>query len=189
MGHAQSATGTDHSAAPSATSADEKMLRHIVKRLTHTAMIWHTTSNGREAGTTSERRSNYTKRFTAIIRGYSPATVQRLAGRFIDREYDFIADSLISHDETEEFINDLIVFRRNIIDSTELGFPTKRSLYLRGISHYDHIEPQTGGDYPERRIAQGTAILRVTAHLKSQGIKNEGVSAADGRNMPASPTR
>lgn len=178
METAQRIMDTASTAARTVTHHDKSLVNNAAEWLTNTSMRWHGSSS--DPAHRNELRARYFNDFTETLMGYAPATVQRLNQTFILHEADFIADSIVTHKETEETINDLIMLRKLIHGIDEIGFPGKRSLYLRGISHYEHMAQQINGDYPERRLAQGTAILRVTAYLKSQGIKNEAVEA-DGK--------
>jgi hypothetical protein len=43
--------------------------------------------------------------------------------------------------------------------------------HLYALPYYEHLDPQLSGHYSERRAAQGTAIIRVTKHLKQRGVR------------------
>lgn len=144
---------------------DELLLQLATNKLVNISTKW--------------RHDDKLKRDTEILSttlaGYAPASLLEIISVTNTAGLMFLADSILSHGESEEFIRDLIAFMPYIIDSEELGFPGKRNLYLRGIAHYGHIEPQGMGRYPARRLAQGSAILRVTAYFKAHGVKNKGV--------------
>lgn len=165
-------TSTDESKAFAvAAPSNEELIQRAVAKFTNTAMMWHSDK-------TRDRLHRYMDEYTAIISQYSPATLRRLHQEFTPSELNFLADSIITHEETEEFVNDLILLKDQLVG--DLGSPGKRSLYLRGISHYEHIAPQVDGSYPARRLAQATAVLRITAHLKREGVKNQGVREEGG---------
>lgn len=104
---------------------------------------------------------------------FSPATLREIIRETDHSALMYLSECISSRWESEEFIRDLIAFAPVITTSEELGFPGKRDFYLRGISRYEFIEPQGDGSYPPRRLAQGTAVLRVTEHFRSQGIKSK----------------
>jgi hypothetical protein len=168
-------TSTDPSKASAvAAPSNEELIQQAVAKFTNTAMMWHRDK-------TADRLYHYMDEYTAIISYYSRATLRRLHQEFTPSELNFLADSIITHEETEDFINDLILLKDQMGD--DLGAPGRRSLYLRGISHYEHIAPQVDGSYPARRLAQATAVLRITGHLRREGVKNHGLREEGGAKM------
>lgn len=43
--------------------------------------------------------------------------------------------------------------------------------FIHALPHYEHLMPQGIGEYPEERVEQASAIIRVTRHLSDMGIK------------------
>lgn len=134
---------------------------------------------------TDERIKKDEQILSTTLGEYAEITLREILGVTHLPGLAFLADSIISHSESEEFIRDLIALMPYIIDSKELGRPGQRNLYVRGISHYGHIESQGKGSYPMRRLSQGSAILRVTAYFKAHGVKNKGVHPAGGQKQYA----
>lgn len=143
--------------------SDGDLKQLATEKLLHTLSKWRT----------PEQIQQDAPEISTKLACFAPATLREIIRETDHSALMHLTDCIFSRWESEEFIRDLIAFAPIITNSEELGFPGKRDFYLRGISHYEFIEPQGTGSYPPRRLAQGAAVLRVTEHFRSQGIKSK----------------
>lgn len=143
--------------------SDGDLIQLATEKLSRVLSGWHT----------PEQLQKGKPELSVKLSCFSPAALREIIRETDHSTLMYLTDCISSRWETEEFIRDLIAFAPIITNSEELGFPGKRDFYLRGISHYEFIETQGTGSYPPRRLAQGAAVLRVTEHFRSQGIKSK----------------
>lgn len=174
----------DSTAKGAAHLSDPAYLRamaEVTRWLAEVSEFWYPKPPGADKTKTHEdviERNSIS--ITKTLSGYSPNTCLRLNDGLTAREQSLLADAIFNHKETEEVINDFLSFSELMFSTQAIGAPGKRNLYVRGIGHYEGIEPQGSGTYPQRRLEQGTAILRITDYLRAKGVKNEAVDPDSG---------
>lgn len=142
---------------------DTPLLHQTAANLTEAAMRSH-------RDPTDEQRSKTIQSITEVLLSFSPETLRRVHAFSKTSEAYYFVDHIIFRGEDETTVNDLIVLIP-VLREDRNATTTKITLYIRGLSHYRGISQQREGHYPAQRLAQATAILRLTAYLRDAGVK------------------
>jgi hypothetical protein len=114
------------------------------------------------------KHSYYYKDVRDTISAYSLPTLYRLQHIAGVPDMSFGLFDLLSYQPpAEEVINDWCMLYPTI---TPVMLQNELMHHINALPYYEHLEPQNAGHYPEKRINQGTAIIRVTKHLKQHGV-------------------
>jgi hypothetical protein len=103
-----------------------------------------------------------------LISGYSVETLHRL-NKVARSPYIHSIFVIISNDATEDEINDAYML-------SPLAYELKISAnlvhqYINALAHYENLTPQKNGHYPDRRLAQARALMRVTHRLYLRNVR------------------
>jgi hypothetical protein len=103
-----------------------------------------------------------------VLSGYSTATLQRVRGiAETARGYDLL--EMISFDGIpEDTANDYCML--SPVLEAEKMYRNEGFRHLNALPHYKHLDLIVAGDYPDKRLAKATAIIRVTKHLEMMGV-------------------
>lgn len=104
------------------------------------------------------------EKLLAAIPDYSDATLHRFAAAATTDLGWNLNEFICNARPSEAYVNDWITTRptaiKENIDTLHI---------IQGLCEYKHLEPQQHGHYPQRRIEQITALIRVSAHLGNTG--------------------
>lgn len=116
----------------------------------------------------SETSSQHYDRCRKVLSAYSPATLQRVREiAETARGYDLL--EMISLDGVpEDTANDYCTLS-HVLEAEKM-YKNEGFRHLNALPHYKHLDPIIAGDYPDKRLAKATAIIRVTKHLEMMGV-------------------
>lgn len=104
------------------------------------------------------------EKLLAALPDYSDATLHRFAAAATTDLGWNLNEFICNARPSEAYVNDWITTRptaiKENIDTLHI---------IQGLGEYKHLEPQQHGHYPQRRIEQITALIRVSAHLGNTG--------------------
>lgn len=114
---------------------------------------------------------------TGDLRNYHASTLQKIIDMRADNLYYWhylIIDRIVRKDVplNEEFVSDYLNLSHCIKD-TDLNARTAKAVTaFASLRHYENLTPNDlTHDYPEQRIAQGTAILATVSRMVESGIE------------------
>lgn len=123
------------------------------------------------------KHSVWKKEVRDALATYSTPTLYRLQHTATIPDMSFGVFAMLSdRPPAEEVINDWCMLYPTI---TPVMLKNELMRHLNALPHYEHLEPQDAGHYPEKRANQGTAILRVTRHLNQNRVTTRVKDPAD----------
>lgn len=114
---------------------------------------------------------------TGDLMSYHASTLQKIIDMRADNLYYWhylIIDRIVRKDVllNEEFVSDYLNLS-HCIKETDLNARTAKAIIaFASLEHYENLTPNDlAHDYPEQRIAQGTAILATVSRMVESGIE------------------
>jgi hypothetical protein len=103
-----------------------------------------------------------------LISGYSVETLHRL-NKAARSPYVHNIFVMVSNDATEDEINDAYMLSP-LAYELKIGANLVHQ-YINALAHYENLTPQKNGHYPDRRLAQARALMRVTHRLYLRNVR------------------
>lgn len=123
------------------------------------------------------KHSVWKKEVRESLATYSTPTLYRLQHTATLPDLSFGVFAMLSYQPpAEEVINDWCMLYPTI---TPVMLKNELMRHINALPYYERLEPQNAGHFPEKRSNQGTAIIRVTKHLKQHGVVTRALDPAN----------
>lgn len=157
-----------HAPSPDSRKALPQPVLNTREKLEHETAVALCANDPTPESKASDTSSQHYDRCRSTLSTYSTATLHRVrAAASTGLGYDLL-DVISYNDHPEETVNDYCMLYPVL--KAERMYKSEISRYLNSLLHYKHLDRVKAGDYTERRLAQASAVIRVTKHLSRMGV-------------------